>query len=86
MSLVYPEEGSGIYIPMELSGRKGRLVCEAAHRTPDAAIFLHLDGEYLDMTAGTHSLAVDTGRGEHVLTLMEEKGEFLQRKFRVLLK
>ncbi|MEZ4687586.1 MAG: hypothetical protein R3B47_16455 [Bacteroidia bacterium] len=42
MSIVYPKYGSKIYVPLEISGKPGRVVLEAAHRDPQATIFWHL--------------------------------------------
>ncbi len=86
MSLIYPGKDGLIYIPIELDGRRGRTVFEAAHRDVHATIYWHLDGEYLGVTRDIHQMALAPNPGEHMLTLVDEHGERLQRRFMVLAK
>jgi penicillin-binding protein 1C len=86
MSLIYPGKNGLIYIPIELDGQRGRTVFEAAHRDTDAIIYWHLDGEYLGATRNIHQIALAPQPGDHTLTLVDEKGERLQRRFAVLAK
>jgi penicillin-binding protein 1C len=84
MELLYPVQGSRVYIPTELSGRKGRVILEAIHRDPGAKIFWHIDDQYAGMTMSFHQIAVQPGKGKHRLTLVDEKGETLHSTFEVL--
>jgi penicillin-binding protein 1C len=84
MSLIYPSEHGLIYVPIELDGQRGRTVFEAAHRDAHTTIYWHLDGEYLGETRDIHQIALAPKPGEHTLTLVDEKGERLQRRFTVL--
>jgi penicillin-binding protein 1C len=86
MSLIYPAENGLIYVPIELDGQRGRTVFEAAHRNTHATIYWHLDGEYLGATRDIHQIALAPKPGEHTITLVDENGECLQRKFAVLAK
>ncbi len=84
VDLVYPEDGSEIYIPRELDGERGRFVAEAVHRNARARIFWHLDDRYLGATTDPHDMAIDAPPGEHVLTVVDESGEEVRRSFTVL--
>jgi penicillin-binding protein 1C len=84
MELLYPVQGSRVYVPTELSGQKGRVVIEAIHRNPAARIFWHLDDQYVGATMAFHQIAVQPGKGKHRLTLVDEKGETLHSTFEVL--
>ncbi len=84
MSLIYPTKSGQIYVPIELDGRRGRTVFEAAHRDPEATIFWHLDEQYLDSTHGIHQMALAPEPGQHTLTLVDASGEHLSMDFRVL--
>ena len=86
MTLLYPEPGSRIYVPLELDGTRGRTVFEAAHRKAQTTIYWHLDDQYLGETKGIHQLALIASPGEHTVTLVDEDGEFLQQNFTVLQK
>jgi penicillin-binding protein 1C len=86
LSIIFPAEGSLVYIPIELDGKRGKIVCSAAHRDDGAELYWHLDGVYLGATAGIHQMAIAPPPGEHTLTVVDSNGEFAQRKFKVLSK
>ncbi|MDZ7314886.1 MAG: penicillin-binding protein 1C [candidate division KSB1 bacterium] len=83
MSLLRDPAGL-LYVPVELDGTRGRTVFEAAHRDPQAAIYWHLDEQFIAVTRGIHQIAVDPAVGEHRLTLVDERGERLTTRFRIL--
>ena len=82
MELIYPKEGAKIYIPLEVDGKRGRMVCNAAHRQPGIKIFWHLDDKYVGETMDFHQLALDPPAGQHKLTLVDGNGNTLQINFR----
>ncbi len=84
LGIIYPKRNSSVYIPLELSGQRGRLVVKAAHRLSNSQVFWHLDKQYLGTTQEIHHMEIITGPGEHRLTLVDERGEVLQRTFSVL--
>lgn len=86
MTLIYPPRNGKIYIPIELSGQRGRVVFELAHRNPQKSVYWHLDDEYLGETREIHQVSLAPAPGEHTLTLVDEDGEFLQSHFTVLTK
>jgi penicillin-binding protein 1C len=84
MALVYPGRGSRVFVPRDLDGSLGRAVLEAAHRRPTATIHWHLDEDYLGATSELHQMQVAPAAGMHTLTLVDEDGERLVRRFEVL--
>jgi penicillin-binding protein 1C len=60
------------------------VVFEAAHRDPRTRVFWHLDDDYLGETRHVHQMALAPAPGKHVLTLVDETGETVQRTFTVL--
>ena len=84
MSLVYPEPGTAVYVPVGLDGRPGEAVFEAVHREDGATVHWHLDGGYVASTRVFHQIAVDPQPGEHRLVLMDDEGRRLERTFRVV--
>lgn len=84
MTLIYPGRNGKICIPVELDGNRGRAVFEAAHGNPGACIYWHLDEQYLGRTADIHQMPLAPEPGRHVLTLVDENGERLERVFTVL--
>jgi penicillin-binding protein 1C len=84
MQVVYPESGTVIYVPYELDGSKGRLVCEAVHRKAGIEIFWHLDDTYLGMTKGKHQMAILPDKGKHTLSLVDEDGARISVSFEAI--
>jgi penicillin-binding protein 1C len=84
MDLVYPRDEIRVYIPVGLDGRKGRIIFEAVHNNPEAVIYWHLDEQFITSTRYIHQVELLPLPGEHVLTLVDETGEELIRKFRAV--
>ncbi len=84
ISCLYPDNGAEIYVPLELDGRRGRFVAEAAHADPRGTIFWHLDHHYLGRTRGEHRMSLAPEPGRHLLTLVDDDGTTLFRRFKVL--
>jgi len=86
MSIIYPRYGSSMYIPVELNGEKGKTVFKAAHRNSDATIHWHLDNEYLGSTNTIHQMSAAPAPGKHLLTLVDDAGETVSRRFEIITK
>ncbi len=84
MELVYPKENARIFIPRELDGSRGHSVFELAHRNPASRVYWHLDGMYIGSTQNRHQMGINPGPGKHVLILVDQAGEPLERHFEVL--
>jgi len=84
MQMVYPEKGTIVYVPYELDGSRGRLICEAIHRKQGVEVFWHLDEQYLGRTKGRHQMAILPDKGKHVLTLIDEDGERINVAFEAI--
>lgn len=83
MELVYPKENARIFIPRELNGTRGQSVFELAHRNPASRVYWHLNGTYIGSTQNLHQMAINPGPGKHVLILVDQAGEPLERHFEV---
>ncbi len=84
MDFIYPNTGATIYIPLDLDGQRGRVVLEAVHRDPNAQLLWHLDGEFAGRTRTYHQLPVNLPPGEHVVTVVDSKGNRFARMFNVM--
>ena len=84
MDLIYPREEVKVFIPVELSGNKGRVIFEAVHNNPEAVIYWHLDNRYVAATRHIHQIELLPEPGNHVLILVDETGEELVRHFQVV--
>lgn len=84
MQLLYPEPGSKIYIPFEMDGSRGRLICAAVHRKTDSRIFWYIDDTYLGVTKHIHQMAVLPDEGIHSITLTDMNGNRITSKFQTV--
>ena len=86
ISLIYPKRNTQVYIPRELTGRKGKTIFKAIHSNPDERLFWHLDNHYLGTTQNYHEQALWVNEGKHKLTLVDEAGNQVVQSFVVLSK
>jgi penicillin-binding protein 1C len=84
LALLYPDVNGRVLIPEELDGGRGRTVFEAVHRRRNATIYWHIDDRYLGETHTFHQQSLDIDPGEHILTLVDDAGERVARRFQVL--
>jgi penicillin-binding protein 1C len=84
LACVSPAEDATVYVPVEMDGSLGRVVFEAAHRDPETRVFWHLDGAYQGETQDLHQMALAPVPGLHILTLVDETGESVTRRFHAL--
>lgn len=84
MELIYPKDDAKIYIPLEADGKRGRMICNAAHRQPGMKIFWHLDDQYVGVTKDFHQMALNPPPGEHTLTLVDGEGNTIKTRFEIL--
>ncbi|MGC4029517.1 MAG: penicillin-binding protein 1C [Steroidobacteraceae bacterium] len=84
MEFLYPGPAGKIFIPVDLDGRRGRAVFEVAHRDADATVYWHMDESYVGETRVTHQLVADVTPGAHSLTVVDDAGRRLTRRFEVL--
>lgn len=84
MDLLYPHEGSRVYIPVDLDGRRSRAVLQAVHRQPQMNLYWHIDDNFLGVTSTFHEQSVSLEPGWHKLLLVDQQGYRLERWFQVL--
>lgn len=84
MAMVYPAPNAKIYVPKEISGQRGKAIFTATHQEPDTKIFWHLDNTYIGTTLHSHQMALDPSPGEHLITIVDETGERITNRFKVL--
>lgn len=84
MDLIYPKPGAEIFIPRELNGSIGSSIFELAHRNPRAVVYWHIDGVFIGTTVQKHQMAIQSSKGNHIVTVVDDEGEVLERSFKVL--
>lgn len=81
MDIIYPEKNTSVFIPREMGGIRGKVLFEAAHSFDNACIYWHIDNRYITSTIGKHQIEVAATQGEHILTIIDEFGNSMSRKF-----
>jgi penicillin-binding protein 1C len=84
MDIIYPKEGSKIYVPKGLTGDSQHIVFEAVHRNPQKSVYWHIDGEYMGMSRKNHHFGLNLQKGAHILTLVDEDGAVISRNFAII--
>ena len=84
LQVIYPQNGSEIYIPIGLDGKQSSAVFSAAHRHQDARIYWYLDETYLGSTTEFHNMEVRPTLGDHTLVVVDESGLRDSKVFEVL--
>jgi penicillin-binding protein 1C len=84
IGIVYPHQNSAVFVPREITGDFGRVVFEAALRTPQGVLFWHLDDVYLGSTTVVHKMETCPLPGKHRLILIDDAGNRAERSFEVV--
>lgn len=84
MEIISPDNNSAIFIPRGFEGETGMLVFEAVHRNKDATIYWHIDNEFVEQTRGRHKIEVSPAAGKHQLVIMDQQGNKVSRRFKVV--
>lgn len=84
LDIVYPDDEARIFVPKEITGEKGRTVFTATHKKNNAKLFWHIDDEYVATTQKFHQIGVNPTVGKHILTVVDEQGNSVTRKFEII--
>ncbi|MBP7497098.1 MAG: penicillin-binding protein 1C [Bacteroidales bacterium] len=84
MEFIYPKVTTKIYIPVEMSGKKGNTVFRVAHRNPATIIYWHLDDKYIGFTQNNHQKLLAPDPGKHSILIIDQNGETLLQKFQII--
>ncbi len=74
LRIVYPEEGSRIWIPTEIDGSEQKLTLRAAHLEPNATLYWYADSLYLGKTTEMHVRSARFPRGPHRVEVIDGRG------------
>ncbi|MBR4629111.1 MAG: penicillin-binding protein 1C [Treponema sp.] len=84
LAIIFPEPNAHVIIPVEIDGKPGAMVMQAACRDMNKTVYWDLDGEFLGTTQEIHDLAITPKPGNHTLTLSDSTGTVVTRKFTVV--
>lgn len=84
IEIIYPQPDAKIYVPLEITGERGKTVFTAVHRRAGAKIFWSLDDEFVATTQNFHQVGLNPSPGKHIITLVDENGVSVSRQFEIL--
>jgi penicillin-binding protein 1C len=83
MDVIYPVDLGEILIPVDISGKKERVIFEVVHQHKQYRIFWYVDDSFAGTTSGEHKMSLSPDPGWHTLTLTDEKGYSVSKRFRI---
>jgi penicillin-binding protein 1C len=86
LQIIYPVPRAKIWLPRDFDGNLQKVTLRAAHRSQDRSIYWYLDDVYRGATRDSHKLAVTFKEGWHRLTVVDEDGNRLSRRFYIAVK
>jgi penicillin-binding protein 1C len=84
IEILYPQKNATISIPREQGGKQGKVVFQAAHQNPNGKVYWHLDHTFVGVTEENHQISLSASAGKHILTLVDNFGNEIQRTFNVI--
>lgn len=84
MELIYPKHNAKIYVPLEIDGKRGQVIFNAAHRRTGETIYWHLDDRYISSTKESHQIALNPMPGKHIITLVDKEGNRVSQSFTII--
>ena len=83
IEFIYPQSGSTLYLPRQLSGQVEGAVFRVAHHSSDATLWWHLDQTYVGETRFLHELRLAPPIGRHTLTVVDGDGNSATIRFTI---
>ena len=86
MELIYPVQLSRVYMPIDFKGDTIPVVFKAVHKNSDAEIYWYINEKYRGSTKEFHEKTFKLEKGDYLLTLVDDKGNSITKKFNVISK
>lgn len=83
MQLIFPYQDGVLSASRNWEGKIEPFFFELAHRNSSAIVFWHLNESFIGQTQQFHSISIDVPDGKHLLTIVDESGNRLERRFEV---
>lgn len=83
IEVIYPVDRGEIILPVDISGKKERVVFEVAHQHKNTQLFWYLDETFAGTTLREHKMSLAPSPGTHRLTVTDGAGNRASRTFTV---
>jgi penicillin-binding protein 1C len=83
MQLIFPYKKGVLSASKNWEGEIEPFFFELAHRNSSARVFWHLNENFIGQTQEFHTISIDVPEGKHILTLVDDSGNRLERRFEV---
>ncbi|KZS38191.1 penicillin-binding protein 1C [Aquimarina aggregata] len=83
MDFIFPKKNSSVYLPKGFDGKINEVVLKIAHTDPETRVFWYIDNQFVGTTKQFHEMPVLPKVGDHLITIVDEKGNELKRKLTV---
>ncbi len=83
VDIIYPPHNGEIIIPKNLNNGFEKIIVKAVHSKQNGKVFWYLDNEFLGATIEFHTMALSPAAGKHTLTVSDENGAQVTRRFEV---
>ena len=83
MEFIIPKGNSTMVVTKDFDGTRNELVFKLAHSKPATMVFWYLDDDFIGSTKDFHELSILPKEGNHVLTVIDEFGNELQRRIKI---
>lgn len=84
LSIEYPTKEARIYVPTDLDEEKNQAVFKAKHQQSDVTLYWHIDDQFIGTTANFHEMGINTTKGRHQLTVVDNHGNVKKRYFEIV--
>ncbi len=83
MDFIFPKGTSSVYLPKGFDGKTNEVVLKIAHTEPEIRVFWYIDDLFIGVTKQFHEMPIKPKHGEHLITVLDEKGNELKRKIEI---
>ncbi|MFK8162145.1 MAG: penicillin-binding protein 1C [Lewinella sp.] len=83
MQLIYPYKKGVLSASKNWEGVREPFFFELAHRNTSSKVFWHLNEKFIGETKEFHTISIEVPLGRHLLTLVDDNGNRLERRFEV---
>lgn len=84
LEFIYPREWNRLFIPVDLDGTPGKIIFDLAHRAGKVTVYWYLDNQFLGTTKNAHQLELRPDEGWHNITVTDNLGNSLTKRFKVV--